>query len=92
MARLLQTIIQQTGNLNISYPKENPRGIPKSRKGKGILAWRSRQKHGAIMEPETFEKIKKEAEKRYGIGEERAKKIAGKAYWKTVKSKYRGKK
>ena len=56
---------------------------------KEILKWRERQPAGAIMRPETFEKIKKEAKKRYNIGEKRASKIAGKAYWTTVKAKYR---
>jgi len=56
---------------------------------KNILKWREKQPTGAIMKPETFEKIKKEAKKRYHIGEERASKVAGKAYWITVKAKYR---
>lgn len=63
------------------------RGRPKRRKGKGLLAWRSRQKRGAIMKPATFKKIKKKAQRKYGV--KRAKKIAGSAYWKTAKAKYR---
>lgn len=65
------------------------RGVPKPRKGEGLLAWRSRQGRGEIMSPETFEEIKSKAKKRYGIGEERAEKVAGKAYWATAKAKYR---
>lgn len=68
------------------------RGKPKPRKGKGLLAWRSRQKPGAIMRPSTFERIKGAAKREYGLGEERAKKVAGKAYWTTVKAKFRKKK
>jgi len=51
--------------------------------------WRRQQKRGAIMQPSTFKRIKEEAKRRYGVGEERAKRIAGKAYWRTVESKYR---
>jgi len=65
------------------------RGRPKPKKGKGLLAWRSRQKRGAIMKPSTFEEIKEKAKKRYNIGEERAKKVAGKAYWRTAKKKFK---
>lgn len=54
---------------------------------KKLLAWRKKQTPGSIMKPETFEKIKTGAKKRYGIGEERASRVAGKAYWKTVKAK-----
>ena len=57
-----------------------------------ILQWRKRQPPEKIMRRETFEKIKESAKKRYGIGEERAAKVAGAAYWKTVKAKYRGRK
>jgi len=65
------------------------RGKPKPRKGAGLLAWRSRQKAGAIMKPSTFEKIKQKAKKRYGIGKERAAKVAGQAYWTTAKAKFK---
>lgn len=58
----------------------------KPRKGKGLLAWRSRQKQGAIMKPSTFEEIKAENIRKYGT--KRAKKIAGKAYWKTAQARY----
>jgi len=58
---------------------------------KKILEWRERQRPGAIMRPETFEEIKEKAKRRYGIGEERARKVAGKAYWQTVKAKAREK-
>ena len=76
--------------------KENPvkqgennmaRGIPKKRKGRGMLAWRSRQKRGAIMKASTFKKIQRRGARRYGA--KRGKKIAGVAYWKTVRAKYR---
>jgi len=63
------------------------RGEPEPRKGRNLLAWRSRQKPGAIMKPATFEEIKREAKKRYG--EKRAEKVAGAAYWKTARKKWR---
>ncbi len=62
------------------------RGKPKPRKGKDILSWRSRQKSGEIMTPETFEKIKRSAAAR---GYRNPEAVAGAAYWKTVKAKYR---
>jgi len=39
------------------------------------------------MKPKTFQKIKRKAMKKYHIGEKRAEKIAGKAYWTSVKAK-----
>lgn len=61
-------------------------------KGKGLpkenLEWRRKQKRGAIMKPETFKKIKEQQMAR-GLSEERAQKIAGKAYWETEKKKYK---
>lgn len=64
------------------------RGKPKPRKGKGMLAWRSRQKPGAIMTPEKFEKIKRKAA---AGGARSPESVAGAAYWKTAKAKYREK-
>lgn len=46
---------------------------------KGLRKWRAKQKRGAIMKPSTFEKIAKKA----------GKKVAGAAYWKTAKAKYK---
>ena len=62
------------------------KGRPKSRKGKGLLAWRSRQKRGAIMKPSTFKKIKRKAQ---ASGATNPEAVAGKAYWRTAKAKYR---
>ena len=56
----------------------------------GLLKWRKRKKRGEIMKSSTFEKIKESATKRYG-SEERGKKVAGSAYWKTALHKYLGK-
>ena len=60
-------------------------------KAKGLpepmLNWRAKQKTGAIMKPATFKKIEAKAEAG-GLSPERAKKVAGKAYWKTAKAKY----
>lgn len=57
-----------------------------ARKG-GLLRWRKKQKKGAIMSKKTFEKIRRQAERKYG--KKRAMKIAGSAYWKTARAKYR---
>ena len=59
------------------------RGIPKPRKGGGLLAWRSRQKRGSIMKSSTFKKIEGSRKARSG------KRMAGAAYWRAAKSKYR---
>ena len=64
------------------------RGKPKPRKGNDLLAWRSRQKTGAIMKPSTFEKIEEE-EKKKGLSGERAEKAAGAAYWRAARKKYK---
>lgn len=52
-----------------------------------ILNWRKKQPKGAIMKPSTFSAIERSAEKKYGIGKKRATKVAGAAYWATVKAK-----
>lgn len=64
------------------------RGKPKPRKGKGLLAWRSRQKRGAIMKLSTFEKIKRKAT---AAGATNPEAVAGAAYWATAKAKFREK-
>lgn len=65
-----------------------PQGVPKPRAGKGLAAWRSRQKRGAIMEPSTFQEIKKKAAAR---GARSSEDVAGAAYWKTAKAKFKEK-
>jgi len=60
-----------------------------SKTAAAMLEWRGKQKRGAIMEPETFEKIVKDAMKKYGISRERAEKVAGSAYWKSAEAKYK---
>jgi len=57
----------------------------------GLKQWRRRQKKGAIMEPETFESIKR-SEMAKGLSAERAERAAGKAYWRVAKAKYRSRK
>ncbi len=57
------------------------------KESKKLLEWRKKQKRGAIMSPETFQEIKEKGEKKYGKGH--GAKIAGGAYWRTAKSKYR---
>ena len=66
-------------------------GKPKPRKGAGLLAWRSRQKVGAIMKPSTFEDIKK-SEMERGLSEERATKAAGASYWRSARKKFKERK
>ena len=66
------------------------KGKPESRQGKGMLAWRSRQRPGAIMKSSTFDEIvKKCLIDNPTFSEERCKTIAGSAYWKTAKAKYK---
>ena len=62
------------------------RGKPKPRKGDDMLDWRSRQKPGSIMKPSTFESIVRSAAARGATNPEA---VAGAAYWKTVKAKYK---
>ncbi len=50
------------------------------------LTWRRRQKKGAIMKRKTFKYIEKSAAAR---GYKHLKRVAGAAYWKTEKAKYR---
>lgn len=54
---------------------------------KAELAWRKKQKPGAIMEPSTFDAIVRDAMSR-GFSKKRALKMAGQAYWETVRHKY----
>ena len=63
-----------------------PRGKPKPRQGKSLTAWRSRQKPGAIMKPKTFQEIKGKAAT---AGATNPEAVAGAAYWKTAKAKYK---
>lgn len=51
-----------------------------------ILEFRKKQKPGAIMKPSTFQRIVRSAAQR---GAKNPKKVAGAAYWKTVRAKYR---
>jgi len=54
---------------------------------KGLRLWRRRQKKGGIMKRSTFRDIERKAE---ASGVTSPKKMAGAAYWRTAKSKYRG--
>jgi len=51
--------------------------------------WRMRQRRGAIMKPKTFVKIEKAAMKKYHIGKARAARVAGAAYWKSERARYK---
>lgn len=59
------------------------RGNPEPRRE---LAWRTRQPHGAIMRARTFDRIERQARAR-GYDDPQA--VAGSAYWRTVRAKYR---
>lgn len=51
---------------------------------KELLEWKSKKHRGEIMKPETFENIAKKAG-----GGKKGQAIAGAAYWKTAKSKFK---
>lgn len=51
-----------------------------------MLTWRRRQKRGAIMKPSTFESIKRRAA---AAGASNPEAVAGAAYWRTARAKYR---
>jgi len=53
---------------------------------KKVRQWRRKQKKGAIMKPSTFAKIERGAARK---GARNPKKVAGKAYWRTVLAKAR---
>lgn len=53
---------------------------------KKVLRWRERQRKGRIMRPSTFKRIEREARRR-GATDPTA--VAGAAYWKTVRAKFR---
>ncbi len=65
------------------------RGKPRPRRGKGMLAWRSRQKTGAVMKPSTFEAIERKAA---ASGATNPSAVAGAAYWATAKKKFKERK
>jgi hypothetical protein len=52
---------------------------------KAELAWRAKQKKGAIMKPETFKAIERKAA---AAGATNPAAVAGHAYWVTAKEKY----
>lgn len=66
-------------------PQDTTEEIRSSRK-KGLNAWRAKQKPGAIMKPSTFKKVEKKAA---ASGATSPEKVAGAAYWKTARAKYR---
>lgn len=55
---------------------------------KDVLGWRKKQKPQSIMKTSTFKGIEAGA-KKSGIPAEGAKKVAGKAYWQSVMSKFK---
>jgi hypothetical protein len=57
-----------------------------ARISKGLKEWRKEQSKGAIMKPSTFERIERRAA---ASGATDPEKVAGAAYWKTAKAKYR---
>ena len=59
--------------------RRNPR-VPRA-----LAAWRSRQRHGAIMSAATFRRIERQAQ-RGGARSPQA--VAGAAYWRTARAKF----
>ncbi len=59
---------------------------PRQRIPEAVLRWREKQRKGRIMSPSTFRKIELAAKK---AGYDDPKAVAGKAYWETLKAKYR---
>ena len=57
-----------------------------ARVSRGLLRWRRKQRRGAIMKPSTFGRIKAGAARR---GARNPGKVAGAAYWRTAKAKFR---
>jgi len=57
-----------------------------AKESKGLLKWRRGQRPGAIMKPSTFKSIEKKAAQ---AGATDPEKVAGAAYWRTAKAKYR---
>lgn len=56
---------------------------------KRLLAWRKKQKRGAIMKPSTFKKIEAKAR---ASGATNPEAVAGRAYWNTANLKFRKRK
>lgn len=54
---------------------------------KAVLKWRAKQPEGAIMEPETFQAIKRKAARSGKVRNPEA--VAGAAYWETAKAKFK---
>ena len=57
-----------------------------ARQSRALLRWRSRQPRGAIVRPSTFRRIVASARRR---GARNPTAVAGKAYWRTARSKFR---
>jgi len=51
-----------------------------------LLDWRAKQREGSIMRPSTFKSIEERAEKE---GYDDPKAVAGSAYWRTARAKFR---
>lgn len=71
--------------LNATYTI-TPRRRRRHHEPEGELEWRARQRRGRIMRRRTFEEIEEEARER-GARNPRA--VAGAAYWRTVRAKYK---
>jgi hypothetical protein len=55
---------------------------------KAMKEWRNKQKRGGIMKPSTFAKIKAKAARSGATNPEA---VAGAAYWRTAKAKFKRK-
>ena len=65
------------------------KGREMSKISRKMKRWRRKQKRGAIMQPATFEAIKRKAQE---MGYIKPEAVAGKAYWKTARAKFRKRK
>jgi hypothetical protein len=59
-----------------------------AKQSKELLSWRKKQKRGGIMKPKTFDEIVAESEKK-GLSADKARKVAGAAYWNAASAKYK---
>ena len=63
--------------------------ILKAKTSKELRKWRKKQKRGAIMDPGTFKDIEESARE---SGADDPKAVAGAAYWRTARKKFKERK
>jgi hypothetical protein len=75
-----------TDTISKKAKKSEEYDLEKTKQSKKLLKWRKKQPEGTIMDPSTFEEIKKKAA---ATGATDPEAVAGAAYWKTAKAKYK---